>query len=875
MDEQRGTPDWDRIQQVFHGALERDGEERARYLAEACSGDAALRSEVVSLLAHLDGGLLGDPAAPAGESPEAQFGEYRILRPLGHGGMGSVYLAERTRAGFTQRVALKLLRRELFHPVGSTPALDHRFARERQILARLEHPGIARLIDGGYGPRGQAYLAMEYVEGESLADFVTRQGLEIEARLELFIAICEAVHYAHQRLVIHRDLKPTNILVPASGQPKLLDFGIAILAENDAEPQAGELSGTRTGLWFTPGYASPEQVRRERATTLSDIYSLGVVLYELLTGTRPYTIADLTPAEVERVVCHSTPERPSSRVEQPRLARRLRGDLDTIVLKALAKEPERRYRSAQDLAEDLRRHLNHQPVSARPDSLGYRVRTFARRHRTAVTGAALVLLTLSGGLLAASWQARAAAAARSRAEAALARSERLTNVLIGLFQQNDPLVAPVDAAFAAAVLERGAAGVDGLKDQPEIQARLLDALGVLFLNLGRRSEAQEMIERALRIRRQLFGDDHPAVAVSLQHLGRVQRTNGRYPEAERLYGEALAVLRGTTGAEDPVYADVLSDLAFLLPYLSRTQEAESLYRQALAIRRRTLPADDPAISEAVLRVATTLRSLNRLVPAESAAREAVALRQRTFGPRDPKVGEVLFHLADIVAMDSSRWAEAESLYREGVSLQRQTLGERYIGLLHGLVNLAQVLRQQRRYAEAESLMTQVLAIRHEGLGADHPSTIGDRAVIADIRADQGRLEEAIAIRTAVAADLARVLGRDHPGRAGSLADLALLYLRKGDLATADSLLVVAVQMRREAHGTVNLLVGRGLATLGEISIRRRQYPVAEARLREAHRILQAIPGATAAEIEQVGRNLARVRLALSAPSPAGESAPRP
>lgn len=868
-DRNGGTPDWDRVREVFHGAVEQEGAERLQYLSVACAGDAALRSEVESLLTHTTGGLLGEPAESPAEPglTGTAFGDYRILKPLGQGGMGTVYLAERVGAGFTQRVALKLLRRELFHSLGGTPALDHRFARERQILARLEHPGIARLIDGGYGPGGQPYLAMEYVEGDSLTDFARKQELDIESRVRLFIAVAEAVHYAHQRLVIHRDLKPGNILIQASGDPKLLDFGVATLAASE-DQDGSEDTTTRAGFWFTPGYASPEQVRGGRVTTLSDIYSLGVLLYELLAGRRPYDLVELSPRAIEEVVCGRVPERPSSRVDNPQLARRLRGDLDTIVLKALAKEPERRYRSAQGLAEDLRRHLEHEPVKARPDTLAYRMRTFARRNRAAVTGAALALLALTAGLITTSWQARKAAAARLRAETALARSQEVTDFLVGLFQESDPNVSAVNAAFAAALLERGKARVDELRDQPAVQARLLDALGQLFLNMGRYAEAREAIERGLTIRRATFGEEHPDVAASLQHLGRIERVEGRYQAAEQLYLQALAILRRTTGTEHAAYADALSDFAFLLPYLVRTAEAESAYREVVAIRRRVLKPADPLIGDAIIRVSAALQAQGKFAAAESAARVALTLRREAMGPFHPRVGVSLINIADVIWRDSTRWAEAESLYREGVALQRRTMGDQYLGLAHGLGNLASLLRRQRRYAEAESLLRNVLQLRVAGLGPDHSSVAFDRGALADLWADLGRLDEAINLRKEVAATIERVQGPDHSMVAGGLYSLALLYLRKPDLAAADSLLKRSVEIGRRAHGPMHLQVGRAQAELGEIAVRRRQYEPAEGLLLQALAVFKANRSATPEEIARARRNLATTYRALGRPADA-------
>ncbi len=868
------TLDWDRIKEVFLGALERQGDDRGRYLDVVCTGEAALRSEVESLLAHATDGLLGELAESPSEADPAgtTFGEYRIVRSLGEGGMGTVFLAERIGAGFTQLVALKLLRRDLFHALGDTSGLDERFARERQILARLEHPGIARLIDGGYGPGGQPYLAMEYVEGDSLTEFVRKRDLDIEARVQLFIGVAEAVHYAHQRLVIHCDLKPGNILIPASGDPKLLDFGVATLVESEGRDRQGETIGTRTGFWLTPSYASPEQVRGERVTTLTDIYSLGVLLYELLTGKRPYDIVDYSPRAVEEIVCGRIPERPSTRVGTPQRARRLRGDLDTIVLKALAKEPERRYRSAQDLAEDLRRHLEHEPVMARPDTLGYRMRTFVRRHRASVTGAVLVLVALTAGLITTSWQARVAARARLRAETALTQSQEVADFLIGLFRESDPNVAPVDAAFGAQLLERGRARVDELRDQPAVQARLLDALGQLFLNMGRTEEAQTAITRGLTIRRRELGEDRPEVAVSLQHLGTVERVNGRYQEAERLYLQALAILRRTTGTENAVYADALSDLAFLYPYLTRTPEAESAYREVIAIRRRVLRPEDPLITDAMVRLSYALYAQGKFAPAEAAAREALSLRQQTMGPLDPRVAPTSYNLADMLTRDSTRWAEAEALYRRGIMLQRRAMGDQYLGLAYGLGNLAQLLQQERRYAEAESLLQRVLALREAGLGPDHYIVAGDRGALADLWADEGRLDTAIAVRREVVAMVERTKGPDHPTMAGSLYALAMLEMRKGDLAIAESLLVRSEEIGRRAHGPSHLQVGRCEALLGEIAVRRRQYPEAERQLVAALAVFKSIGSSTPAEIAAVRRNLAITYRALGRPADAARYA---
>lgn len=829
---------WARVQDLLHEALALPHAARVDHLRAACAGDDLLYDEVQSLLVHVTGGALGEPDDPTtGESAVESFGPYRVSRVLGHGGMGTVYLAEREGSGFTQLVALKLLRPDLLMPPHLVPVLERRFAQERQILARLEHPGIARLIDGGYTPGGQAYLAMEYVEGQPLLTYATSQQLGVRARLELFLQVCEAVQYAHRQLVIHRDLKPSNILVTTDGNPKLLDFGIATFVEAEEATAGDQPTGAKTGAWLTPAYASPEQVRRERITTLSDLYSLGVLLYELLAGVRPYEVIGLSPAAVEEVVCRRVPERPSMRVVDRRLARLLRGDLDTIVLKAVAKEPERRYGSVQELADDLRRHLRREGVHARPDSIGYRTSTFLRRNRSAVAASLTVLIALIGGLAATAWQATTAQRARQDAEAALAQSEEVTAFLIGLFEASDPQQEPLDPTVGAAILERGVARADELADQPLLRARLLDALGMVFVNLGRYDDAHELVGQALGIRMGRLGPTHPDVALSLRHLGWTRRALGDYTAAEAMLRQALSIQRATLPGDDPAIAETMSDLAFVLPYLGELGESEVLYQLVVASRRRTLGDTHPAVADALFRVAAILR-LQGLTPrGESVAREALTLREQALGPEHYTVGGGMIALADFVAEDSTRLDDAERLYRDGLGIQRRALGDHHIMLAHGLGNLAYLLRRERRYDEAYALMQELLTLRQEQLGVDHPSVAGDKESIADLLAEQGRLADAIALRREGLAGWRRTLGPHHPSVAGSLDGLARLYSQAGAYQIAESLLVEGLEIRRRANGPRHALVGIMLTHLGEVNTQRGHFAEAERQLLEANDIV--------------------------------------
>jgi serine/threonine-protein kinase len=852
---------WARVQEVFHAALERSPADRARHLSEVCGDDAGLRAEVEMLLAAHDGpGVLGEPTArrPLTGLDGNRIGPYRILRPLGRGGMGAVYLAEREGTGFTQVVALKLL-----HAGVLVPEMDERFARERRILARLEHPGIARLIDGGYTPSHQPYLAMEFVEGTPLTEYAVHHRLTIRDRLRLFMEVCDAVQYAHQRLVIHRDLKPSNILVPVGGHPKLLDFGIATLSETDDGTTA-----TRTGAWFTPSYASPEQVRRERVTTLSDLYALGILLYELLAGVRPYDVTLLSPSDLEQVVCRTPCERPSTRAADPRVARVLRGDLDTIVLKALAKEPDRRYGSVQELADDLRRHLAHEPVHARPDSFGYRATTFLRRNRATVAAATLVVGALGAGLTATAWQARMAGQSRDRAEAALRQSQEVTEFLIGLFEENDPLQAPVDPALATAILERGVARAGELAGEPAVQARLLDALGMIFLNLGRYEDAHRLVGHALGVRLATHGTEHPDVAESLRHVARVDRSLASYTAAEALYRQALDIQRRLLGPDHPAVAETMLDLGFLLPYLGRLAESEVAYRDALALQRRVLAPGDPTIGSTIMRLAGILRLRGQIAPAESVGRDGLAFLTTALGPEHPEVAGATVAYADYVAQDSTRYAEAEALYRHGLAIQRQVFGNRHMALGHGMGNLADLLAKTGRYAEADSLLRERLAMYEQIVGPDHEQVAGTKEAIADLLAAQGRFEEAIALRREGLTIWRTALGEDHPVVGGSLLGLARLYELAGNDVMAEQLMLEGLALRRRGHGARHALVGLALVQLGTLNTRRKDYATAERQLLEAWDILQALMDTAHPQVRQARAALVTLYEAWNRPEDA-------
>ncbi|MEM9998939.1 MAG: protein kinase, partial [Bacteroidota bacterium] len=624
------TPErWARLSGLLGDALERAGDDRAAFLREACADDPTLIAEVERLLAaheaaessqrFASGAFDLAPAALAEAAPLPDIGPYRLVREIGRGGMGTVWLAERADGLFEQRVAVKLMR------AGVVSDDQHRrFRAERRILAGLDHPHIARLLDGGVtapapGARvGQPYLVMEYVEGVPITTYCRERALPLADRLALVRTVCETVAYAHQNLVVHRDLKPSNIFVAgdSDGRPvvKLLDFGIAkLLSEDEEDP----VPVTRTGqALMTPEYAAPEQIRGEAVTTATDVYALGVVLYELLVGQRPYHIEDHSATAVGRAVLESTPTKPSTavRVAAPsaqtdpaRLAKRLRGDLDTIVLKALRKEPARRYRSAADLADDLRRHAEGLPVMARPDTTGYRLRKFAQRHRSGVAAGAALLVALLLGLAGTVWQARIAAAERDIAamerdatQTALRDAGAAMDFLESVMLQADLEEADPSRPIGV-VLDSAALRIDDeLAGQPTVARQVHATMSDIYLGFRDTEQAEHHARRALALTPDSLD---AAFGRALYLIALAHDYRGDDTEASPYYERAIAALRlqpdslaqatlaralnsyGTALSESDRYDDALVVLEEAVPLLTAydPEELPSTHNNIAAI----------------------------------------------------------------------------------------------------------------------------------------------------------------------------------------------------------------------------------------------------------------------------------------------------
>ncbi|MFL6196243.1 MAG: tetratricopeptide repeat protein [Thermoanaerobaculia bacterium] len=748
------NPDhWLRADEVFAQALERAPEDREAFLDRACAGEPELRRKVERLLAadERDGSFL---ERPAGEllgilfdaDEGGRIGPYRLLSRIGGGGMGTVYRARREDEHYQQDVAVKILRSGL----QSTEAL-HRFLSERQILARLEHPNIARLYDGGSTEDGRPYLVMELVEGLPLDEYCDSHRLTVDQRLGLFRRICAAVQYAHQNLLVHRDLKPANILVTSAGEPKLLDFGIAKRLEPDP---ASDPRRTRTGLRImTPSYASPEQIKGEPITTASDVYSLGVVLYELLVGRSPYPASAGLPHEIERAICEAEPERPSAalfRGEHPSasavaearcarpqaLQRRLLGDLDNIVLMALRKDPGRRYGSVAQLSRDLESHLHSLPVRARPETFPYVAGKFLRRHRAGAFTSAVVLLLIAGFVTSLIAQGRRVARERDKARYAL-------SFLVNTFKDADPYQTRGERLTAQEILARGEERVArDLSGQPDVQGDLMDAIGQVELGLGRLDRAGRLLERGYELRRKAHGRESVEAAESLEHLGLLEGQRSNPAGAEARLRQALALQRRRLGDRDLRVAGTLNELGEVLVIRAAYGEAERFHREALEIAREVQGPSGPKVAEGILLLADARRGAGDYAEAEKLFRQGLALQRRALGERDPRFQRQQTRFGNTL-LDAGKFQEAEALLRRILEEQRRVLGPNHPDVVLTMNSLGDAVHRQGRDQETEAIDREALAIARAHFGPSHTILADLLSNLAGAIDAQDRIPEAI------------------------------------------------------------------------------------------------------------------------------------
>ncbi len=785
------------------------------------------------------------------EPPPAhrRIGPYQVLRELSHGGMGTVFLAARADDQYQKRVAIKVVKAGM----DSEDDVRH-FRRERQILASLDHPNIARLLDGGVTDQRLPYFVMEFVQGQTIEEYCDHRGLSVADRLRLFRDVCSAVQYAHRNLIVHRDIKPGNIMVTADGVPKLLDFGIAKLLNPEL---AGE-AATATGLVMTPEFASPEQARGELITTATDVYSLGVVLYRLLTGHHPYVMKGRSAVDIARSVIEAEPEKPSTAVARTeedirpggqaitaatvsrtregtpeKLRRRLQGDLDNIVLMALRKEPHRRYPSVEAFSEDIERYLEGRPVLAGKGSWSYRMAKFVRRNALAVAAAVVAFVLVAGFGVAMAFQSSRTSRALATAERERLTAERVSSFLVDLFKVSDPSVAKGNAVTAREILDTGSAKIEaGLEDQPAVRATLMETMGRVYDNLGLYDRALPLLQEALEIRRGVHGTDHVDVAASLNALANLRLHKGDYAGAEPLAREALAMRRKLLGSESPDVAASLNLLANLLRDKGDYTGAELLYREALAIRRKLVGNENKDVALILNNLGNVLWGKGDLKGAERFYREAVAILRKVLGNDHPSTAFCLVNLGGVL-VEEGDYTGAAPLFQEALAIQRKALGNEHPDVAHTLQGLAIVRTFRGDYAGAEPLIREAIAIDRKALGNEHPRLGEALATLAELLQEERDYSGAERLYREALAMRRKTIGGDDPFDAYILNDLATLLVDKGDYAGAEPIAREALAMRRKL-GNESRDVGTSLATLADVLVHRHAKPEeAQALAREA------------------------------------------
>jgi len=743
----------------------------------------------------------GSATAVPGSAAPSHIGPYRIIEQIGAGGMGSVYRAEQEHP-IRRQVALKLVKLGM-----DTAEVIARFESERQALAVMSHPNIARVLDAGATDQGRPFFVMELVEGEPITEYCDRRRLGVNPRLELVIQVCEGVHHAHQKGVIHRDLKPSNILVATvDGRPapKIIDFGIA--KAMDQRPGGGAVTelGHAVG---TPEFMSPEQMGATYPDIdiRSDVYSLGVLMYLLLAGTHPFATDDSGRAgarEVWRKVCFEDPTPPSARLARreatsgevaqvrgtdPRsLTRRLRGDLDWIAIKCLERDRANRYGTALELAADIRRHLDNLPVVAGPPEVSYRLRKFVRRHTLGVVAGATILAALvlgiagtSHGLLRARQAERRAQAEAEAARKALAETQELSRFLVDLFEVSNPGEARGATITARELLDRGAEQVrSGLDGQPLAQARLMLTIGSIYQNLGLYSRAEALLRESLTIRERELGPDHLDVAASLNSLGVLAMKLDRYAEAEQLFRRGLEIREKQLGQDHPDVALHVNNLATLYADQDRYKEAEPLYIRALQIREKALGPDHPDVAVVLNNLGDLYREQGRYAEAESALRRALEIKQRTLGPDHPSLAISQVNLANAIR-EQGRFDEAEPLLRRALEINQKVLGASHPEVARNLVTLSDIISAKGGHAEAESNLRRALAIWEAALGPEHSSVGLCLARLAQECLELGRFDEAEAYQRRALTISEGALGPAHTHTGFFVQGLASLYYAQG------------------------------------------------------------------------------------------------
>ncbi|UXI66170.1 tetratricopeptide repeat protein [Tahibacter amnicola] len=885
------THDADRLQTLFDAVLDLPPEQRDAMLERECAGDTALLAELRELLAA--DALYRDTTAQfvadvfgtliTGGAVKAplfglRVGPWQLHEELGNGGMGTVYRAERVDGSVSQTVAIKFVRRELLDA-----STLKRFQLERQVMAALDHPHIARLLDAAQLPDGTPYYVMEYVDGLPITQYCDRERLDVRQRVELVRKVCSAVAEAHRGLIVHRDLKPGNILIAAGGVPKLLDFGIAkLLQAAPALPGADETATAQR--YFSASYAAPEQISGKAVGVACDVYALGLLLYELLVGARPFDFNGMTAGQIERHILSVPPPQPSSAALRTpgngvARARQLKGDLDGIIQRCLRKDPHERYASVEQLDADLRRYLEGRPVQARGGHAWYRVQKFVLRNKVSVATGTAAILALVLGLIGFAWQAHIAQARAaeleqvSRFQAHMLEqidpanagrllttdvTERLAAALtkagvdekervarLAAFEAEWQMLNATDAALAlidGTILKPAVSAIDTtFKDQPLLDARLTEVLAARYMNLGLWEAGQHLQERAVALHERTLGAEHPLTLASKDALGEILRMRGKLDESERVLRPTLEQRQRVLGPDHLDTLESMDSLGRLLQQQGKQSEAEPLQRELLARRRRLQGPDDRATLTALHALTMTLYDQGKATEVEPMARELFEARRRVIGVDAP---ETLNSLSLLTAnlLEQQRAVEAEPLLRDELERRLRVQGEMHPETIKTYNRMAILLGQLGRHAEAEPYYIEALDKARRVYGPAHPATLAFEMNLGTVYTNSGKFDAAEPLLVSAVEKRRAHFGERGADTMRATIRLGELRVKQGRHADAVALLAPIEDASRKAFSGAKLFnLSKLLIALGEAQTGLKDYAAAERNLRDAERTIESDP----------------------------------
>ncbi len=866
------TARWDKIQTIFHQAFDLSADQRAPYLSSACGEDNALKEHVEAMLAE-DASLLDQNISHVAQallSPTASlksFGPYKTLKLLGEGGMGVVYLAERE--DLKNLVAIKVLRDAWLHP-----SRRERFDSERRLLAQLNHPSIARLYDADAFSDGTPYFVMEYVEGLPLTEYCKTHGCSVPRKLHLFRAVCEAVQCAHEHAIIHRDLKPSNVLVKKDGSIRLLDFGIA----KQLESLDNQATVTRTvQRMMTPAYASPEQIRGGRITIQTDVYSLGVILFELLAGELPFDLTNLMPDEAVSIVAQHDPPRPSvmarrkmkyarpSNRPDEAIGKSQWADLDVLCLTAMHQEPDRRYRSVEALIRDIDHYLQEEPLDACPDGILYRSNKFVRRNWRTLSAAAVVLAMFAASV---AYFAINITRARDAALAESARTARIQAFMMNLFEGGDETAGPSDQMRVIDLVENGIQEANALSNAPKIQAELYQTLGNIDSKLGHLDEANSLLQHALDQRKALYGQESQEVAESLVALSQLRTDQARFPEAEQLARQAIEIATRVLPVNHPARARAISQLGLVLEDRGAYDQAIPVLENAVQIQS-TPEGVEADLSSSLTELANSHYYLGHYDISDQLNHRVLELDRRLYGDRHPQVANDLINLGAI-QLDEGRPDQAEKYDREALDIIQSFYGKDNAETASAMTLLGRALVTGGKFDDAAKMLEHALITEEHIYGPVHPRIASTLNELGKVAQKQGKLELAEADFKRMADIYRKTYSGKHYYIGIALSNLSSVYVEQKRYKDAEQLLRETLNLFAQTLPKDHLNTGIAHIRLGRILLQERRYADAEAQSIAGYQILQKQKEPPESWIQGVRGDLAKEYDSLNQPQKAAQ-----